>query len=143
MSLPIVLDASAAIDIVLEQNDGGSLLPILEKCSPIMAPSIFAQEVANALYKYVKAGLMPEHMAIERYKEAIELVDEFMDTMDLMPEVLDESCARLHPVYDVLYMVLARRNTATLITRDKKLQMLAGRNRTSILFEFSEEDAAR
>ena len=35
------------------------------------------------------------------------------------------ACRHLHPVYDALYLVLARRNNALLLTLDRRLAALA------------------
>jgi predicted nucleic acid-binding protein len=39
--------------------------------------------------------------------------------------VLAESLRIGHPVYDVFYLVIARRNNAYLLTKDKKMQSIA------------------
>ena len=55
----------------------------------------------------------------------IQLVDEFYPTYDLYLEALSVSFQTSRPAYDSMYLVLARRNNATLLTRDKKFYQMA------------------
>jgi predicted nucleic acid-binding protein len=138
MRNPVVLDASVAVDLVLGQNNGESLKPILDECSPVTAPDIYPSEVANALFKYVKAGQFSEQDALDRLDDALALIDSFSDSSKLITEALSESCKLSHPVYDMLYIVLTRRNAAALITRDKRLQKLAASQGIYFLYEMPE-----
>lgn len=45
----------------------------------------------------------------------------------LQAEALALACHHDHPVYDCLYLTLARREAATLISLDRRLQLLAER----------------
>lgn len=61
----------------------------------MIVPSIFFSEVANGLWKYaaIETELTADHQAV----------------------------AHRHPVYDLLYAVLARRTGAAVLTRDRRL----------------------
>lgn len=48
-----------------------------------------------------------------------------MPDRTLAVEALAEAAARQHPVYDLLYIVLARRHGAHLLTLDARLSNLA------------------
>ena len=52
------------------------------------------------------------------------LVSEFCEDDELVVEALSEAVRLNHPVYDLMYLVLARRHAATLFTLDRKLQQL-------------------
>jgi len=76
--------------------------------------------VANALWKYVKAGNLDAETALERLDESINLIDAFAPDWELTTEA-----ARFkHPVYDLLYAVLARRTGCTVLTIDERLGAL-------------------
>ena len=62
------------------------------------------------------------------------MVDEFCGTKDLLREALIEAIRLDHPVYDLLYLVLARREGATLFTLDQKLQNLCLDNGVNCVF---------
>ena len=63
----------------------------------IYAPGLFAVETASGLWKYVGAGKLRE----------------------------DDACRERHPVYDLLYVLTARRTGSALLTVDKRLAALA------------------
>ena len=59
--------------------------------------------------------------------EALGLVDEFVPLEENAAESFAEAVRQSHPVYDLFYVTLARRNAATLLTADKKLVALCER----------------
>ena len=67
-------------------------------------------EVANALWKLQRSG---------------SLVDQFEPYRELQVEALALACHLDHPVYDCLYLALARREAARNLTADQRLQRLA------------------
>jgi predicted nucleic acid-binding protein len=122
-----VLDASAALHLVLGSEQAGELAAALEACDLVIAPDLFHGEVANALWKYVRAGHLDVEGALACYEEAIALVDEFERDGHLATEALVAAARHDHPVYDCLYLVLARRHGCRLLTKDSRLLALAGR----------------
>ena len=52
----------------------------------------------------------------------LKLVDSYSDTSELAVEALHEAVRLNHTVYDLYYIVLARRNGAVLLTVDEKLK---------------------
>ena len=122
-----VLDASAAIAVVLGQRRGDPLLDPLETAASVVAPDIFVSEVANTLWKYVKAGELTGPAALAALDDALSLVDDLIPTGDAAGESLSEAIRAEHPVYDLCYVVAARRRAATLLTLDSKLARLAER----------------
>ena len=56
-----------------------------------------------------------------------ELVDVIEPDRHLLAEALALACHLDHPVYDCLYLALARREAAVLVTADQRLQQLAAR----------------
>lgn len=117
----LVLDASAAVRVVMRAEHTPFLLDTLAGAAVVTAPSLFSSEVANALWKYIQAGTIPLETAIGRYEEAVTLVDDFTPDAELVTEALAEAARRSHPVYDLLYAVLARRHGCDVLTLDKRL----------------------
>jgi hypothetical protein len=54
------------------------------------------------LWKYVKAGSLEAETALERYEEAIALIDGFTPDWELATEALTEAVRYARPVYDLL-----------------------------------------
>jgi predicted nucleic acid-binding protein len=120
----LVLDASAAVRLVMRGETTDKLLEPVSAATVVAAPNLYADEVANALWKYVKAGSLEMETALERFEEAINLIDDFTPDWELATEALTEAVRYAHPVYDLLYAVLARRTGCTVLTIDERLKTL-------------------
>lgn len=119
-----VLDASSAANIVLRTDLAPALIEKLRQSHLVIAPALFHSEIANTLWKYVRVGDMDKETAFIRYGEAIDLVDTFEADQQLIAEALSTAIRYNHPVYDMLYVILARRHGCTILTVDKKLVAL-------------------
>lgn len=124
----IVIDANAAIAIALGTVYGEGLKQLRLEDERIAAPSLLCAEVSHAMMKYVRGGYLTAAEALDCGRDAISLVDDMRDDEDLWAEVLTESVRLEHSSYDLFYLVLARREGATLFTVDRKLQDLCARN---------------
>lgn len=120
----IILDSSAAVDMVRETDEGKALLSLMLTGETVISLDLFYTEVSNAFWKYCKAGFYGEDDARRRIAKAVRLVDEFHPIEDCQVEAFGEAVRLQHSVYDMMYFVLARRNAATLFTLDRKLQQL-------------------
>lgn len=119
-----VLDASAAIHLVLRTPKAPELLGQLEQATLVIAPSLYCSETANALWKYVKVGQLTAEQAATRHEEALHLVDRFIPDCELGVEALALAAQQTHPVYDAMYAVLARRHVCSVATQDRRLATL-------------------
>jgi len=122
----LVLDASAAVRMVMRAEGADGLLESVATATVVAAPSLYASEVANALWKYVKAGSLDAETALERHEESINLIDAFTPDWELTTEALSEATRFKHPGYDLLYGVLARRTGCAVLTMDERLRALLG-----------------
>ena len=134
----IVLDACAAVDMVRETVEGAALSMLLVGGEKIASPSIMPFEVCNAFWKYAHAGLLAKDQVARCASKAMDMVDEYCDDRDVLKEALSEAVRLGHPVYDMLYFVLARRLGATLFTLDRKLQGLCVENGVNCVFTDNE-----
>jgi predicted nucleic acid-binding protein len=121
----VVLDASAGIEIGLGRDNSKIYKETLEQASKVISSDLYKAEVTNVLWKYVKAKLITKEIAVQRLHYCLNLVDEYLDISDNNQESLVESIRIDHSVFDVLYLTIARRNGAILMTRDKKLKDMA------------------
>jgi len=120
----VVLDASAALQVVLRVDGSRPLVDLLRSASTVVAPRLFAVETANALWKYVRAGQLTESEAIEALRAALSLVTHPIDDADMAVEALSTAARYQHPVYDAMYATLARRIGGAVATRDRRLREL-------------------
>ncbi|WP_307973904.1 type II toxin-antitoxin system VapC family toxin [uncultured Parolsenella sp.] len=123
----IVLDACAAVEMSRETETGRKLSSFLYSGERVTAPEYFPAEVGSALSKYVRANLMTPEEAKGRLRSSVALVDDFVPTAGLYEEAFSESLRLEQPIYDLLYLVLARRRSCALFTCDKRLRGLCRR----------------
>ena len=128
-----VIDASAALNLVMRSTSSPGFMNTLEKSRVVLAPALFHAEVANALWKYLQAGIIDKSTAVTRLTEARDLVDVFESDEALCTEALSLAALHDHPVYDALYVVVALRHGAKLMTADKRLARLAAKIDPSLI----------
>lgn len=99
----------------------------IEHAPMVLAPELMLSEVANTLWKLHRTdnlgGLDPQGLLAD----ARDLVDQIEPDRHLQVEALALACHLNHPVYDCLYLALARREAAQLLTADQRLQKLSTR----------------
>lgn len=120
--MTVVLDTCVAFEIAFRGQNFQKYSEILEKAERVIAPTLYDAEVTNVLWKYAKAGYIDEQNAQLTMALLLKLIDSYSDTSELAVEALHESIRLNHPVYDLYYMILARRNGAILLTVDEKLK---------------------
>lgn len=121
----VVLDASAAVGVTLMQPQAKPLISHLEGADLVLAPDLFVSEVCNAFWKYRKANLLDRDQAEQALVMALQLPDRVESAAGFYQEAFALAVRHQHPFYDTLYLVLARRHAATLLTIDKRLAALA------------------
>ena len=102
-----------------------ALIATLKQSPLVIAPTLFHSEIANTLWKYVRFGDLDQETALTRYTEAIGLIDVFEADEQLAAEALSTAIRYKHSVYDMLYVIIARRHSCKVLTADKKLAALA------------------
>lgn len=126
-----VLDASAAIELLLSRSAANELSELVSEAELVLAPDLYIAEVSNALWKH--AGASGDSGSYqELLDDAVALPDDFLDSASLYREAFALSVKHQHPVYDALYLVVARRNSATILTVDRRLGSLASTLQISV-----------
>ena len=123
----VVLDASAEVRIIEGAEAAAPFQEAVLKADLVLAPELMLTEVANALWRLQRAGQLEVDGLQRRLSRAAELVDVIEPDRHLQAEALALACHLDHPVYDCLYLALARREAAVLVTADQRLQQLAAR----------------
>lgn len=125
--MTVVIDASAAVALALAMPGADAFHPLLEQADMVIAPELFIAEVCNAFWKYRKADLLTPERCEQALEHALGFADQLESSIELHREAYSLAVRHIHPVYDALYLVLARRNNATLLTLDRRLAELAVR----------------
>lgn len=121
----LVLDASAAFEIILQKENAQLFRQITEKADWVLAPDIYVSEITNTAWKYFQFGVLKSEESVSIAETGINLVDDFVSSKELWKEALAESIRFKHSVYYILYLITARRNNGRLLSIDKKLIQIA------------------
>jgi predicted nucleic acid-binding protein len=127
MTTRVILDASATIRILTDPEAARDLGARVESATLVMAPALMLTEVANAIWNIERAGGLGAVDPLDLLHDAGELVDHVAPDSTLLAEALALAKHLDHPVYDCLYLVLARREVAELVSCDRRLLALAER----------------
>jgi len=116
----IIVDASVAVQWIAEE-DTSALSDELLYRSDLAAPALMQIEVANALRRKVWVG----DISIEQAKVGLAFVRGKVSALLLPSQVLDRALEMshllYHPIYDCIYLALAERHDATVVTYDQDL----------------------
>lgn len=127
MALACVLDASAALRLILGDPAATAIGEQIREAALVLAPELMLTEVTNTLWKLQRAGQLTDLDPQQLLADACGLVDRLEPDRRLQAEALALACHHDHPVYDCLYLALARREAARLVSMDRRLQLLAER----------------
>ena len=121
----IVLDASAAVDWLLQTSAGQHIEKrIYSATESLHAPHLLDLEVAQVLRRLVREATVPSTRADQAVQDLLDLRITRYPHFVLLPRIWQ--LRHNFSAYDAAYIALAEKLNATLITRDKKLAAASG-----------------
>jgi len=123
--MTVVLDSSAAIEIVLKRENGKRLAELIGNAEKTVSSELFRVEIANVVGKYCRGNYIEKSECGKVLELAENLVDEFIPIKENRLEAMNDAIRLCHSAYDMLYLTLARRMGATLVTLDRRLNAIA------------------
>ncbi|PYT78849.1 MAG: VapC toxin family PIN domain ribonuclease [Acidobacteria bacterium] len=129
----IVLDASAAVDWLLQTSAGRSIESrIYSRNETLHAPHLLDLEVVQVLRRLARQGVVPARRAGEAVQDLLDLrMTRYPHTV-LVPQIWQ--LRHNFSAYDAAYIVLAEKLGAALITRDSQLASASSHTATIELF---------
>lgn len=124
----VVLDTSAAVEVLLHRPESARLGRLIGEAERVLAPALFTSELCNVFWKYHEYHSLSREACERAIVQGLALPDTYSDDRDLHREAFAMACLCRRPVYDMLYLVLARRHAAALLTQDKALKALAAKH---------------
>ncbi|MCL2609172.1 MAG: type II toxin-antitoxin system VapC family toxin [Treponema sp.] len=115
------LDVSGCLEILLQKEKSENFGKALKAANLVVAPDLYVPELTNTLWKYCRAGFLSQDECMQYIRDGINYVDKFIDCRDLWQEAFSEGLNNNYSVYDMFYMVVARRYGGALITCDSVL----------------------
>ena len=116
-----VVDASVAVAWFVEQPNSAAADNALNQFD-FYAPSLILPEIGNAMWKYKRHGVISESQfrdCLVGLAGAYFFVEEMDDTV--MHLATGISADLDHPIYDCVYLAVARKLKTPFLTADKKL----------------------
>ena len=123
--MSLVIDASVALKWVLNEagsDDADALLT-----EELIAPSLWLLEAANALWRRAQRGEITQDEARERLDEFFNTPLTSIPIEDDLAEAAALAALLDHPVHDCLYLALAIRENAQVVTADRRFHAAAER----------------
>ncbi len=129
----VVLDTSAAIEVVLDRQNASRFSEALRDAEEVLAPELFVAELANAFWKYHHFETLSLTVCDRSIGLGLDLVDILVPCKELHREAFLLARVARRPVYDMFYLALAKREDALLLTLDSTLRKVAEREGISTL----------
>jgi predicted nucleic acid-binding protein len=130
--MTVVVDASVAVKWVIPEVLSDRADALRGRADRLLAPDLLLPEAANALWK----KLIRREITAREAAQALDLL--MSSGLDLRPagpllgRALELGRRLRHPVYDCVYLVLAQREGAALVTADQRLLARMARRRTRL-----------
>ncbi len=124
-----IVDASVAVKWVVPENLSEEADRLLGSEDPLMAPELLMIEAANALWKKARRRELSAGEAGRALDVLLASSIVVCAAQPLLARALAMAQRLEHPVYDCVYLALAERERATLVTADERLLARVGRRR--------------
>ena len=121
----VVLDSNAAIEIALKREKGKAFAKLIETAEKVVSSEFFRIEIANVIRKYYLGKFIKKTDCGKLLELAESLIDEYIPIKENYLEAFNESIRLNYPAYDMLYLTLARRTGAMLLSLDRPLNAIA------------------
>jgi len=129
----IVLDASAAVDWLLQTSAGQRIENrIYAHNESLHTPHLLDLEVTQLLRRLVREGALSAHRANEAIRDLLDLRITRYPHFVLLPRIWQ--LRHNFSAYDAAYIVLAEKLGGALVTRDRRLAAPTGHAATIELF---------
>jgi predicted nucleic acid-binding protein len=117
-----VVDASIAVKWVIPEALSDLADRVRDGAEDVLAPDLLLVEVANALWRKTTAREISAREADAAFDLVRRSGIDLRPAGPLLPRAMDLARRLDHPVYDCVYLALAEREEATLVTADQRLR---------------------
>ncbi len=119
--MKVVLDASAAMQVALSRKQSAGFAATLRDADEVLAPDLLVAEVTNTVWKYHQFEQLDLRDCDGILDAALGLVDTLVPSKEVHREAFLLARLARRPVCDMLYVALAQREDAILLTADASL----------------------
>ena len=115
-----VVDASIAFKWLVPEPLSQAALRLVH-VQVLLAPSHLPVEVANAIWKNLRRGLISSDLGTIALAETLRFPISYVDSRELLEQALSLATRYDRTVYDALYVVLALQHKCPFVTADLRL----------------------
>ena len=115
-----VVDASVAVKWLVAEEDADIADRLAASEQELHAPRLMASEVANVLWRKVRQGQIERAEAGAAMALLTDVPVRWNDDETVGADAVRLALALDHPVYDCVYLALAHRIGATVVTADRR-----------------------
>ena len=126
--MSVVIDASVALKWVLDEPGKDAAERLLDE--ELIAPALWLLEAANALWRRVRRGEITGEEATERLAELFNAPVTTVPIETDLTAAAELASVLHHPVYDCLYLALAVREGACVVTADSRFHAVVDASST-------------
>jgi predicted nucleic acid-binding protein len=120
--MAMIVDASVAFKWFVPEPESDRALALFETTEALYAPDLILTEVANAMWARLRKLDGDHGPAVKAATNALPRMLTFLvPVAELLPRAVDLAFDLQHPIYDCIYLALAEREKAALITADRRL----------------------
>jgi predicted nucleic acid-binding protein len=130
----VVIDVSGVMEILLHREKTDKFYKTLQNAVLVITPDLYVSELANTLWKYHKAKTLSKEQCSLYMQQGLRMINSFVNANEIWEEAFSEGINNNHSVYDMFYMVAARRHSGTLITKDSTLAAICKKNHVDVCF---------
>jgi predicted nucleic acid-binding protein len=115
-----VFDASVIFSLLVEEEKSPQAEIAFENASDVLILDFLHIEIGNSLASSVRRKRITLEQAGKARSKALALAPPTVEASQFLDDAFALALAIHHPIYDCLYAVAARTNTASLVTCDAK-----------------------
>ena len=115
-----VVDASVAVKLLVDEPDSDAARELAASGQELHAPRLMVSEVANALWRKARLGQIERADAGAAMALLSDMPVRWNDDETVGADAVRLALALDHPVYDCMYLALAHRIGATVVTADRR-----------------------
>ncbi len=115
-----VVDASVAVKLLVDELDSDAARELAASGQELHAPRLMASEVANALWRKARLRQIERADAGAAMAWLPDMPVRWSDDETVGADAVRLALALDHPVYDCVYLALAHRIGATVVTSDRR-----------------------
>ena len=128
----VVIDVSGAMEILLHKEKTEKFYNELQNAILVITPDLYVSELTNTLWKYHKAKTLSKDECSLYMQQGLRMINSFVSAKEIWEEAFSEGINNNHSIYDMFYMVAARRHAGTLITNDSTLAAICKKNHVQV-----------